>query len=63
MNKYSPVYIKTMSEGDNEEEDKWYNNIFIIDLLIFVFSFAFLAIAAGIMYICYPQVMMAFQTS
>lgn len=49
-------------EEENEEEKKWYNNIFVIDLLIFIFSFAFLAIAAGIMYVCYPPVMMAFQT-
>ena len=50
-------------EEENEEANKWYNNIFIIDLLIFIFSFAFLAIAAGIMYICYPPVLAAFQTS
>jgi hypothetical protein len=47
---------------NSEEKGKWYDNIFIIDLLIFIFSFVFLAIAAGIMYICYPPVMMAFQT-
>lgn len=52
-----------MSEEENEEEKKWYNNIFIIDLLIIIFSFVFLAIAGGIMYLCYPPVMMAFQTS
>jgi hypothetical protein len=51
-----------MAEEENEEEMKWYNNVFVIDILIFIFSFAFLAIAAGIMYICYPPVMMAFQT-
>jgi hypothetical protein len=47
----------------NEDEGKWYDNIFIIDLLIFIFSFAFLAIAGIIMYFCYPPVMLAFQTS
>ena len=47
-----------------EEEDKshWYDNIFFIDLLIFIFSFLFLAIAGGVMYVCYPPVMIAFQT-
>lgn len=48
--------------ADEEEENKWYNNIFVIDLLIFIFSFAFLAIAGGVMYLCYPPVMAAFQT-
>ena len=48
---------------DDEDEGKWYDNIFLIDLLIFIFSFAFLAIAGGVMYICYPPVMLAFQTS
>jgi len=48
---------------DDEEEKKWYNNIFIIDLLIFIFSFVFLAFAGLILYICYPPVLMAFQTS
>lgn len=47
---------------DSEEKGKWYDNIVLLDLLIFIFSFAFLAIAAGIMYVCYPPVMMAFQT-
>jgi hypothetical protein len=51
-----------MADGD-EDEGKWYDNIFLIDLLIFIFSFAFLAIAGGVMYICYPPVMLAFQTS
>jgi hypothetical protein len=51
-----------MSEEDNEEEGKFYNNIFFIDVLIFIFSFAFLAIAGVIMYLCYPPVMLAFQT-
>jgi len=51
-----------MADGD-EEENKWYNNIFIIDLLIFIFSFVFLAFAGLILYICYPPVLMAFQTS
>jgi len=48
---------------DDEEEKKWYNNIFIIDLLIFIFSFVFLAKSGLILYICYPPVLMAFQTS
>jgi hypothetical protein len=51
-----------MADSD-EEESKWYNNIFIIDLLIFIFSFVFLAFAGLILYICYPPVLMAFQTS
>jgi F0F1-type ATP synthase membrane subunit b/b' len=46
-----------MSDEESEEESKWYNNIFIIDI------FAFLAIAGLVMYFCYPPVMMAFQTS
>jgi hypothetical protein len=49
-------------EDDSEENGKWYDNIFLLNLIIFIFSFAFLAIAAGIMYVCYPPVMMAFQT-
>ena len=48
---------------ESEDEGKWYDNIFLIDLLIFIFSFAFLAIAGVVMYVCYPPVMMAFQTS
>jgi len=48
---------------DDEEEKKWYNNIFIIDLLIIIFSFVFLALSGLILYICYPPVLMAFQTS
>ena len=52
-----------MSNEESEEESKWYDNIFLIDILIFVFSFAFLAIAGLVMYVCYPPVMMAFQTS
>jgi hypothetical protein len=51
-----------MSEEENEEESKWYNNIFIIDILIFIFSFVFLALGCLVMYICYPPVLMAFQT-
>lgn len=51
-----------MSEEENEEDSKWYDNIFLIDILIFIFSFAFLAIGGLIMYICYPPVLMAFQT-
>jgi hypothetical protein len=47
---------------EGEEDSPWYNNIVFIDLIIFIGSFLFLAIAAGIMYICYPPVMMAFQT-
>jgi hypothetical protein len=46
----------------NEDEGKWYDNIVILDLLIFVFSFAFLAIAGLVFYVCYPPVIMAFQT-
>jgi hypothetical protein len=47
---------------DDDPDMKWYDNIVIIDILIFIFSFAFLAIAGGVMYVCYPPVMMAFQT-
>ena len=47
---------------DSEEDSKWYNNIFIIDILIFIFSFVFLALGVLIMYFCYPPVLMAFQT-
>jgi hypothetical protein len=47
---------------DDEDGGSWYDNIFIIDILIFIFSFVFLAIAGVIMYFCYPPVMMAFQT-
>jgi len=47
---------------DDDDGGSWYDNIFIIDILIFVFSFVFLAIAGVIMYFCYPPVMMAFQT-
>ena len=49
-------------EEESEEEKKWYNNIVILVLLIFVFSFLFLAIGGLVMYVCYPPVMMAFQT-
>jgi hypothetical protein len=45
-----------------EDGGSWYDNIFLLDILIFVFSFAFLAIAGIIMYFCYPLVMTAFQT-
>ncbi len=48
---------------EDDPDMKWYDNIILIDILIFIFSFAFLAIAGGVMYICYPPVMMAFQTS
>lgn len=47
---------------DDDPDMKWYDNIVIIDILIFIFSFAFLAIAGGVMYVCYPPVLMAFQT-
>jgi len=47
---------------DDEDEGKWYDNIVILDLLIFVFSFLFLAIAGLVVYVCYPPVIMAFQT-
>ncbi len=50
-----------MAEED-EEDKKWYNNIFIIDILILVFSLLFLALAGLIMYFCYPPVLMAFGT-
>jgi len=52
-----------MFGSGGEYQGEWYDNIFIIDLLIFIFSFAFLAIAGVVMYFCYPPVMMAFQTS
>ena len=49
--------------ADEEEDDsKWYDNIIFIDFIIFLGSFLFLAIAGGVMYVCYPPVMMAFQT-
>jgi hypothetical protein len=48
---------------EDDPDMKWYDNIILIDILIFIFSFAFLAIAGGVMYVCYPPVMMAFQTS
>jgi hypothetical protein len=51
-----------MADGEEEEKGKWYDNIVLLDLLIFIFSFVFLAIAGVIMYFCYPPVMMAFQT-
>jgi hypothetical protein len=47
---------------EEEDESKWYDNIIFIDIVIFLGSFLFLAIAAGIGYVCYPPVMMAFQT-
>ena len=48
---------------EDDPDMKWYDNIVLIDILIFIFSFAFLAIAGGVMYVCYPPVMLAFQTS
>jgi len=51
-----------MADSD-EDKGKWYDNIVLLDLLIFIFSFAFLAIAGVVMYFCYPPVMLAFQTS
>jgi hypothetical protein len=50
-----------MAEED-EEDSKWYNNIVFIDLIIFLGSFLFLAIAGLVFYVCYPPVLMAFQT-
>jgi len=47
---------------DEEEPGRWYDNIFLIDILIFIFSFVFLAIGGAVMYFCYPPVLMAFQT-
>ncbi len=47
---------------EDEDNSKWYNNIVLIDLLIFLGSFIFLAIAGLIFYITYPPVLMAFQT-
>jgi hypothetical protein len=52
-----------MSEEEDEEESKWYNNIFVIDLIVILLSFLFLGLAGLIMYVCYPPVLMAFQTS
>ena len=52
-----------MAGEDEEEPGRWYDNIFLIDILIFIFSFVFLAFSALILYICYPPVMIAFQTS
>ena len=49
-------------EEEEEDNAKWYDNIFFIDLIIFIGSFLFLAIAGGVFYVCYPPVMMAFQT-
>lgn len=51
-----------MAGEDDEEPGSWYDNIFLIDILIFIFSFVFLAIGGGVMYLCYPPVLMAFQT-
>ena len=51
-----------MDEEESEEEKKWYNNVVFIDFLIFIFSVVFLALGAGVMYLCYPPVLMAFQT-
>jgi hypothetical protein len=51
-----------MADEDDEEQGKWYDNIFLLDILIFIFSFVFLAFAGGVMYVCYPPVLMAFQT-
>jgi len=49
-------------DEESEEEKKWYNNIVVIDLLIFIFSFVFLALGAGVMFVVHPPVLMAFQT-
>ena len=49
-------------EDEDEKNSHWYNNLIFIDFIIFLGSFLFLAIAGGIMYVCYPPVMMAFQT-
>lgn len=51
-----------MFGDDDEDSGKWYDNIILLDIFIFVFSFAFLAIGGGVMYVCYPPVMMAFQS-
>jgi hypothetical protein len=51
-----------MFGDDGEDSGKWYDNIILIDIIIFIFSFAFLAIGGGVMYVCYPPVMMAFQS-
>jgi hypothetical protein len=42
-----------------EENPKWYQNIVLIDIIIIIGTFAFLAISAVIIYFGYPQVMMA----
>ena len=52
----------TEEEDEDEKNAHWYDNIIFIDIVIFLGSFLFLAIAAGIGYVCYPPVMMAFQT-
>jgi hypothetical protein len=70
-----PVNIKVKSKSDifnsgfklkidksEDDDEKWYDNILIIDLIVFLGAFLFLAIAAGIFYVLYPPVMMAFQT-
>ena len=46
-----------------EEESKWYNNIFFLDVLIFVGWFLFLGIAGLVGYFCYPPVLAAFKTT
>lgn len=46
-----------------EENTKWYQNIIFIDFLIICGTFAFLAIAAVIIYYGYPQVLIAISTS
>lgn len=48
--------------ASEDDDEKWYDNILIIDLIVFLGAFLFLAIAAGIFYVLYPPVMMAFQT-
>ena len=35
-------------EEEEEDKSKWYDNIFFIDLIIFIGSFLFLAIAGGV---------------
>jgi hypothetical protein len=41
----------------SKKRDKWYDNVFLLDLLIILGSFLFLAIAALVFYYTYPVVM------
>lgn len=40
-----------------EENSKWYQNIVLIDIIIILGTFVFLALAAAIIYFGFPQIM------